>query len=395
MHEVFISYSTKDVDIAESACKILESNGIKCWIAPRNEIGGKEFAEVIVDAIKKSNILLLISSSSILNSEHVLSEVAIAFDEKIIILPFKIDISQYNDNYRYYLSRKHWINAFPEPQQKLHELLETITYLLAHDNISINTKGDRGLLEISERNRKLFWEQNKEKRYSSCLSIQSNDFVDKYHRYDKIKRIDVLNSNTGNYSSYRWLELTNVSNNATNFIYHRECGETKANFSRMRVKAKLNNINGENLVVESLIDIQSNFVQVFKIHFPYELQPGETINIFYRLDWPGELMAYFGGDLSQSISLTRYICGTKELFFGVLDSAKMYDFYLTKLNSDFFEENCVEQIHLFSVIDEPEFANMPIQDLKGAYFVIKDTNADRLYRLKYKVIQELDKEDIF
>lgn len=106
-------------------------------------------------------------------------------------------------------------------------------------------------------------------------------------------------------------------------------------------------------------------------------------------------MAYFGGDLSQSISLTRYICGTKELFFGVLDSAKMYDFYLTKLNSDFFEENCVEQIHLFSVIDEPEFANMPIQDLKGAYFVIKDTNADRLYRLKYKVIQELDKEDIF
>lgn len=53
MHEVFISYSTKDVDIAESACKILESNGIKCWIAPRNEIGGKEFAEVIVDAIKK------------------------------------------------------------------------------------------------------------------------------------------------------------------------------------------------------------------------------------------------------------------------------------------------------------------------------------------------------
>ena len=42
MHNVFISYSTKDTDIAESACNALESAGIKCWIAPRDEIGGKD-----------------------------------------------------------------------------------------------------------------------------------------------------------------------------------------------------------------------------------------------------------------------------------------------------------------------------------------------------------------
>ncbi len=395
MHKVFISYSTKDTDIAESACEILESNGIKCWIAPRDEIGGKGFAGVIVEAIKSSDILLLISSSSILNSEHVLSEVAIAFDEKIIILPFKIDVSQYNDNYQYYLSRKHWINAFPEPQSKLHELLETVSYLLANENISVNTKGDKGLVEIAERNKKLFLEQNKDRRYSSCLSIESNDFADRFHRYDKIKRIDVLNSNTGNYSSYRWLEITNVSNTPTTYIYHRECGETKANFQKMRVKAKLDGVNGENLVVESIVEIQPNFVQVFKIYFPCELQPGESIKLFYRLDWPGELMAYFDGDLSQSISLTRYICGTKELTFGVLDCSKMFNFSMSKLNADFFEEICQEQPHLFSVADEPEFANMPNQDFKGAYFTIKNTDTDRLYRLKYKAVQDTDEEDVF
>ncbi len=395
MHSVFISYSTNDVDVAEFVCDMLERNGIECWIAPRNEIGGKGFAEMIVDAIKQSSILLLISSSSILNSDHVLSEVSIAFDEKRIILPFKIDVSQYNANYRYYLSRKHWIDAFPEPQRKVQELLETIKYLLANDNISVNTKGERGLLEIAERNRKEFCSLNKDKRYSSCLSIESNEFIDNYHRYDKIKRIDVLNSKTGNYSSYRWLELTNVSNQTTNFIWHRECGETKARFTQMRVKARLNTIKGEQLVVESLVDVQPNFIQVFKIYFPFALLPGESIKIFYRLDWPGELMAYYDGELSQSISLTRYVCGTGELFFGILDSSKMLDFSVTKLNSNFLEEECEEKISLFSVEDEPEFDNMPNRDLSGAYFVDKDSNTNRLYRLKYKVFSGLCDEDLF
>lgn len=394
MHNVFISYSTKDTDIAESACNALESAGIKCWIAPRDEIGGKGYAGVIVEAIKNSKVLLLISSSSIMDSEHVLSEVAIAFDEKNIILPFKIDVSQYNDNYKYYLSRKHWIDAFPEPQKKIRELVETVVYLLANENISFNTKGDKGLVEIAEKNKEEFLKQNKEKRYSSCLSIEKNDYADRYHHYDRIKRIDVLNSTTGNYSSYRWLTITNVSHSPTKYIYHRECGETKAHFAKLRVKARQDSINGVPLQVESIIDIQPNFIQVFKIHFLRELAPGETMNVFYRLDWPGELMAYFEGELSQSISLTRYLCGTGELTFGVLDCTNMFDFSLRKLNSDFFEEGCKEQPILFTVADEPELANMPSQDLRGAYFVIENTDSDRLYRLIYKSNVE-EEDDLF
>lgn len=72
----------------------------------------------------------------------------------------------------------------------------------------------------------------------------------------------------------------------------------------------------------------------------------------------------------------------------------MFDFSLRKLNSDFFEENCKEQPVLFSVVDEPEFANMPNQDLKGAYFVIENTDSDRLYRLMYKSNVE-EEDDLF
>lgn len=394
MHDVFISYSTKDADIAECACKSIESAGIPCWIAPRDEIGGRNYAGAIVEAIHNSHILLLISSSSILSSDHVLSEVAIAFDAKIIILPFKIDVSSYNDNYKYYLSRKHWINAFPEPQLKLQELLETIQYLLANNGLSVDTKGDKGLAAIAEKNKLSFISQNKEKRFASCLSIENNQYCDRFHRYDLIRRIDVLHSDTGNYSSYRWLSLTNVSSSPTTFIYHLECGETKAHFSKLRVKAKENNVQGPSLAVESIIDVQPNFLQAFKIHFPRVLMPGESINIFYRLDWPGELGSYYEGELSQSISLSRYLCGTKKLVFGILDKSNIYDFTLSKLSEDYFEEICTETPTLFCADDEPEFSNMPAKNFKGAYFTVEETAGARLFRILYKCMLPIE-EDLF
>jgi len=393
MHTVFISYSSKDKDIADYLCEQLENNGIECWIAPRNETGGQTYAEAIVLAIKSANVVLLVSSMSILDSDHVLSEVAIAFDEKKIILPFKIDDSEYNDNYRYYLSRKHWINAFPEPRKRINELIETVMYLTAN-TISVDTAGNENLIAISEKNRNKLIDETKQKRYSLGLSIAEDSFEDKFHFYECVKRIDVLNSNTGNYSSYRWLTIKNVSSTPTKYIYHKECGENKVKFEHLRIRAKLNDVNGETLPVESMVDIQPNFVQVFKIMFNKELQPGETITVFYRLDWPGELMSYYEGELSQSISLTRYICGTKKLIFGVLDIAQMYDFSLRKVNNNFEEKICSNLPIEFTAQEDEQLQRLNNPDLKGAYFEVEDATDDHVYRIMYKV-NNVDLEDFF
>ena len=40
-HDVFISYSTKNSDVANKICHVLEQNNLKCWIAPRNIASGK------------------------------------------------------------------------------------------------------------------------------------------------------------------------------------------------------------------------------------------------------------------------------------------------------------------------------------------------------------------
>lgn len=41
---VFISYASKEMEVAARVCKFLEDNGIRCWIAPRNVSAGSNDA---------------------------------------------------------------------------------------------------------------------------------------------------------------------------------------------------------------------------------------------------------------------------------------------------------------------------------------------------------------
>ena len=43
MHNILISYSSKDKAIADAVCHQLESNGIRVWIAPRDILGGESY----------------------------------------------------------------------------------------------------------------------------------------------------------------------------------------------------------------------------------------------------------------------------------------------------------------------------------------------------------------
>lgn len=52
-HDVFISHSSKDKQVADAMCNKLESSGIRCWIAPRDILPGMDWTESLVKAIKK------------------------------------------------------------------------------------------------------------------------------------------------------------------------------------------------------------------------------------------------------------------------------------------------------------------------------------------------------
>ena len=50
-HEVFISYSSANIQTAQAICHALESNRIKCWMAPRDIRPGAEYGDIIEEAI--------------------------------------------------------------------------------------------------------------------------------------------------------------------------------------------------------------------------------------------------------------------------------------------------------------------------------------------------------
>lgn len=128
----FISYSSKDKNIADNLCAKLERRRIKVWYAPRNVDG--PYAESIVQAIDSSDYFIVILSENSIQSQHVLSEVDLAFQNlpnKIKFKPLKIDSAMFTPSFKYYLSRQHWMDAIDPP---LEERLSEFVNDLVEDN---------------------------------------------------------------------------------------------------------------------------------------------------------------------------------------------------------------------------------------------------------------------
>jgi len=129
-HDVFISYSSKNKLTADAICHVIEEKGIKCWIAPRDVASGEDWPAQISQAVSECKMILLVFSDHVNKSKHVKREINIACDEDKIIIPFKIDDSIMDGNMKYYLSNKHWIDAYPNPQEKFKDLLEAVARCL-------------------------------------------------------------------------------------------------------------------------------------------------------------------------------------------------------------------------------------------------------------------------
>jgi uncharacterized RDD family membrane protein YckC len=131
-HDVFISYAMEDKPIADAICATLESRKIRCWIAPRDIIPGQNYPSAIIHAINESKIIIVVFSSKANQSPHIMSEVQRAFNNEIVIIPFRIENVEPSESMQYFLSTPHWLDALNPPlEQHLNYLAETISILLS------------------------------------------------------------------------------------------------------------------------------------------------------------------------------------------------------------------------------------------------------------------------
>src|SRR5688500_13459665 len=93
---VFLSYASKDRDLAERVCRVLETEGHDVFFDRDDLGGGDAFGQRIRGAIRRSHVLVyLISQASITPPSYALTELALAIDPRpsrgLTILPVRTD----------------------------------------------------------------------------------------------------------------------------------------------------------------------------------------------------------------------------------------------------------------------------------------------------------------
>ncbi len=143
-YQVFISYSTKNVEIAKNMKNKLQAEGIKCWKAPEDIPPGKEWDTGIVEGLQECSIMVLIFSKNADDSGNVKKELALADYFKKIVIPFKVDDSA-PSNLAYWLIMPQWIEGTALDEESYSNLATRLKSILENTdpiNKPTNTTDD-------------------------------------------------------------------------------------------------------------------------------------------------------------------------------------------------------------------------------------------------------------
>ena len=131
-HDVFISHSAKDKVTADAVCAMLESEGIRCWIAPRDVLPSMGWGEAIIDAIEESRIMVLVFTAHANDSPQIRREIERAVNHGVAILPLRMENVLPGRALEYFISDVHWLDALTPPlEAHLKNLAGKIKILLA------------------------------------------------------------------------------------------------------------------------------------------------------------------------------------------------------------------------------------------------------------------------
>ena len=109
-YDVFISYSSKDTDVAFTLCEALENEGLICWIAPRNVSTG-HYASSIVKGVEASKVFVLVFSENSNSSIPVINEIDLAMGSKLPLIPIRIEEILPTGAMKFYVTATNWFDV--------------------------------------------------------------------------------------------------------------------------------------------------------------------------------------------------------------------------------------------------------------------------------------------
>jgi glucokinase len=157
---VFISYAAEDRAAAQLVCASLEAAGISCWIAPRDVAAGQRYAVAILEALQKSDVLLVFFSQHADASTHVCNEIEHATSSGKPILLVRADATDPHDNSQIslFLGSYQWLDAsrgnlveyLSEIVTDIGDLLESAETVAPHPTAAVVSKPATGSTDASE-----------------------------------------------------------------------------------------------------------------------------------------------------------------------------------------------------------------------------------------------------
>ncbi len=134
-YDIFVSYRRSDRELVASVVRRLEARGVGVWYDAEIE-GGADWREQIVEALTESEMLTIFFSEDSNNSKQLKKELAVADLLGKPVVPILIEDTQPRGAYLYELADRNWIQAFPDPMDKIDDMVEHLVTLAGKDGLS-------------------------------------------------------------------------------------------------------------------------------------------------------------------------------------------------------------------------------------------------------------------
>ena len=136
--DIFISFASKDIKVATTLCSALESRGFSCWIAARDIEPGENFQISIVRALRRARIMLLVFTANSNTSEEMTKELALASQQKIMVIPLRVEDVTPNDAFAYEFATRQWIDAFADWESSIDQLSRRVAFALQGESHAVS-----------------------------------------------------------------------------------------------------------------------------------------------------------------------------------------------------------------------------------------------------------------
>ena len=123
---IFVSFASKDRDVAQTICDALENRGFSCWISSRDIGPGENFQVSIVRAIRTAKVMILVFSSNANNSEEIKKELVLAGQSRLAVIPVRVEDVALDDAFAYEFATRQWIDMFDDWERSIQRVVRQL-----------------------------------------------------------------------------------------------------------------------------------------------------------------------------------------------------------------------------------------------------------------------------